>query len=88
MQQVQWYLNDDDGRYEGKAERFNVLVTVEPNIDYVVYIAAVEPADGSGPRMFAPHAFKELEEAQAWCEETVAEQTRSTSAFVEQALPG
>ncbi len=85
---MQWYHNNEEGRYEGTSEQFNVFVTVEPNVEHVVYIATVEPADGSGPRMFAPQAFKELEEAQEWCEEEVAQRTQNTSAQVTQAMGG
>jgi hypothetical protein len=73
MVSVNWHYNEEDQVWEGTTPTHTLQVTVEPNIDYVVYIASIEPMDDSMPIVYAPTAFKELEDAKAWCEQRSGE---------------
>jgi len=84
MPVIHWRNNEEKQAFEGVAQNHNLYVEVQTNIEHVVHIASVEPRDGSGPRTYAPHAFKELQDAQAWCEQEIERRSKSMQSLVEE----
>jgi hypothetical protein len=75
MPRIDWTYNNAEQVWEGKAEQYNLHVTIDPNVEHIVYLASIEPADGSVPRAFAPQAFETVDEAKEWCEQEVRNRT-------------
>lgn len=70
MTNITWHHDKQRHCFEGEVHKYNLHVTIEANVEFVVYIASIKPQDGEekGTRIYAPQAFKTLEEAQEWCE--------------------